>query len=357
MISDDIGILIPALDPDERLLTLVDNLRQKFEAELHIVIVDDGSSSKTIFERLAARKDERLKILQHTTNMGKGSALKTGFHYYIANFPSLKGIATLDADGQHTVDSLSSCINLFVHHENELVIGARTFSKNIPLRSRLGNVLTNKIVRRLTRLPLTDTQTGLRVIPMAYVRELIDFSGSRFEFEFDMLLRAKEFNVSIREQPISTIYLDGNSSSHFRVIRDSIMIYSRFLKFSASGLISFFVDIALFAVTMMFLQTHSLGNILIATVISRVTSSIVNYLINRHLVFQNAGEKTLIKYLVLLVLQMIASGYLTHAITQLFGQTTGSFVPVVSKMICDFLLFIFSYNIQKHLIFKDHVYA
>ena len=132
MISDDIGILIPALDPDERLLTLVDNLRQKFEAELHIVIVDDGSSSKTIFERLAARKDERLKILQHTTNMGKGSALKTGFHYYIDNFPSLKGIATLDADGQHTVDSLSSCINLFVHHENELVIGARTFSKNIP---------------------------------------------------------------------------------------------------------------------------------------------------------------------------------------------------------------------------------
>lgn len=348
-----VGILIPALDPDERLIKLIFHLTENLEQEKPIIIVDDGSSNQLIFNKLVALQNEQIHILHHKTNLGKGAALKTGFSYCLKHLPNLAGIATMDADGQHTVNSLNDCLSLFDRYPSDLILGTRTFSKDIPFRSRLGNTLTNKIVRSLTRLPITDTQTGLRVIPMKYVKDLVEFPGSRFEFEFDMLLRAKDFNIGIKEQPITTIYIDGNSSSHFHVIRDSVMIYSRFIKFSASGLISFFVDIILFGILVKIIGNHSLYGIMTATVTARLLSAVVNYLVNRHLVFNNAGRQTLVKYTTLLTVQMLASGYFTHLITYLLPDSQDVITPVVAKIICDFVLFLISYQLQKHIIFRD----
>ena len=62
---------------------------------------------------------------------------------------------------------------------------------------------------------------------------LLNLDGNRFEYEFNMLLEAKKSGHQISEVPIETVYLEENKSSHFRPIRDSIRIYSPFLKFSA----------------------------------------------------------------------------------------------------------------------------
>ncbi|MEE6726814.1 glycosyltransferase family 2 protein [Pediococcus acidilactici] len=133
-------------------------------------------------------EDKRIHILHHEVNRGKGAALKTGFKYILENFPQIQGVATMDADGQHTVEALAACINQFEKHPHDLIIGARQFTNQIPWRSQFGNVLTRKLVRMLTRQNISDTQTGLRVIPRSYVRQLLKFPGKRFEFEFDMLL-------------------------------------------------------------------------------------------------------------------------------------------------------------------------
>lgn len=350
---DRIGILIPALDPDQRLIQLIKHLRARLTVTQQLVIVDDGSTSQQIFTQLAALADPHIHILHHETNRGKGAALKTGFDYFIKQFPTVQGIATMDADGQHTVDAVEKCCVLFSRYPTDLILGTRVFSKNVPLRSRFGNLLTNKLVRFLTRLPISDTQTGLRVIPISYVKQLINFPGERFEFEFDMLLRAREFGIQIREQPIATIYLDGNASSHFRVIRDSIMIYSRFLKFSVSGILSFLVDISLFSLFVQIIGNHSLHGIMLATIGARLLSAIVNYLINRHVVFANAGRQTLIKYTFLLVVQMLVSGYFTHLLTVILPFSGSVLTPVIAKMSCDLILFVISYHLQKNLIFKE----
>jgi Glycosyltransferases involved in cell wall biogenesis len=353
-----ISVIIPALNPDNRLNKLIQDLNKtKSITKIvnNIIVVDDGSDKthQSIFQQLESLPINNLKILHHEYNKGKGAALKTGFKYVESNTSEVSGIATMDSDGQHTVSALNSCLDKFCLNPNNLVIGVRHFTNEIPFRSQFGNVLTSHLVKILTHQNISDTQTGLRVIPTSYIGDLIKLPGNRFEFEFDMLLQAKKHDIKVVEQPIPTIYLDGNKSSHFRVIRDSIAIYARFLKFAASGFISFIVDIVLFYLVLFIIGNHILNSILIATIVSRVLSSIVNYSINHRIVFNNAGSKTFIKYGCLFVIQMFASGFLTDALTALLPASNGQLMPTIAKMIVDFALFIISYQIQRDFIFKE----
>lgn len=95
----------------------------------------------------------------------------------------------------------------------------------------------------MTGMNVSDTQTGLRVIPMSQLPKLLTVKGERYEFEMNMLLEAKENNIPICEVSIATIYLDENQSSHFDVIRDSIKIYKVFFKYIFSSL--FFIIVFL----------------------------------------------------------------------------------------------------------------
>lgn len=351
-ITDNIGVLIPSLDPDEKLIILIDKLVNTNLFSHRIVIIDDGTQEQTIFDEIAHKTSDEVQIIHHAENFGKGAALKTGFKYFIEHHPEITGIATLDSDGQHTVADLQKCIALFAQQPHDLTIGSRTFSKDIPFRSRFGNTLTSSLVRLLTGLKLSDTQTGLRVIPIDYAKELLTFSGDRFEFEFDMLLEAKKYHIAIHEQPIETIYIDNNATSHFRVIRDSLSIYLQFFKFSLSSLLSFVIDIAVFALVIHLLGKASFQAIMWATILARLVSSIANYLVNRHLVFEGVGTATMRKYGALVIVQMLLSGYLTHLVSteiHVVHQTT--LLITLMKIFIDFVLFLASYQIQTKLIF------
>ena len=75
-LASPLTILIPAYNPDEKLLALLPRLRERFR---HIVLVNDGSTTgKDVFERAVPLVDA---ILVHEKNRGKGAALKTGFAY------------------------------------------------------------------------------------------------------------------------------------------------------------------------------------------------------------------------------------------------------------------------------------
>ncbi|MEC5119093.1 glycosyl transferase, partial [Lactiplantibacillus plantarum] len=60
-----------------------------------------------------------------------------------------------------------------------------------------------------------------------------------------------------------------------------------------------------------------------------------------------------IKYGVLFIIQMFASGYLTDLVTGWLPHSQGSVAPLIAKIVVDFTLFIISYQIQRDLIFKE----
>ena len=97
---DNIVILIPALNPDEKLISYTSELIAAGFSK--ILIVDDGSTkNKEIFRKLKYS----CIILTHAINMGKGRALKTGINYILNNYTSddIAGVITADSDGQHCV--------------------------------------------------------------------------------------------------------------------------------------------------------------------------------------------------------------------------------------------------------------
>lgn len=199
-----VSVIIPALNPDNRLNKLIQDLNKtKSITKIvnNIIVVDDGSDKthQSIFQQLESLPINNLKILHHEYNKGKGAALKTGFKYVESNTSEVSGIATMDSDGQHTVSALNSCLDKFCLNPNNLVIGVRHFTNEIPFRSQFGNVLTSRLVKILTHQNISDTQTGLRVIPTSYIGDLIKLPGNRFEFEFDMLLQAKKHDIKVVE--------------------------------------------------------------------------------------------------------------------------------------------------------------
>jgi glycosyltransferase involved in cell wall biosynthesis len=75
------AILIPAYNPEDRLLKLIDDLHAAGLG--NIVVVNDGSkkSCAPIFD--AIRANSSITLLEHSVNMGKGAAMKTGFDYIL----------------------------------------------------------------------------------------------------------------------------------------------------------------------------------------------------------------------------------------------------------------------------------
>lgn len=225
-------IIIPTLNPDERLIHLVEKLRL---GNIPIVIINDGSKQafNNIFETLKTKLG--CDITSHDNNMGKGAAIKTGLEYADNKYPNNCGFVTADADGQHAAEDILKVADVLGKNQNSLILGSRDFSeKDVPFKSRWGNRITSIVFKLSTGKECPDTQTGLRGIPKKFKDICLSVPGNRFEYEMNMLLEFMRHSIPMIHVPIATIYLDNNKSSHFNPVKDSIRIYSDILKYSFS---------------------------------------------------------------------------------------------------------------------------
>ena len=345
----NVSIVIPAYNPDQKLIQLVKELVDYDFSE--IIVINDGSDKKydPIFDQLS--EFSTCTLLRHAVNSGKGKALKTAFSFYIEKHPNGIGIVTADADGQHSPKDIKKVALELVKHPSHLILGVRDFSEEkIPLRSRFGNVLTKTVVKLAMGMKITDTQTGLRGISGEFAEQLLHVRGDRYEFEMEMIMACKTFKRDISEVTIDTIYIDDNESSHFNPILDSIKIYYVFLRFLFSSLASFVVDVGLFALfSFIFKAFLPTSFIIVATVLARILSSLLNYFLNRNVVFQSFQftKRTMAKYYTLAVIQMSASAAGVYFIYHSIGTH-----EILIKLVVDSILFLFSFYVQRNWVFK-----
>ena len=220
--------LIPAYQPDLRLVDLVRGLRAGGIRDL--IVVDDGSppDSAAVFDEVSSM--DGCRLLRHESNRGKGRALKTGLALFLERYPRAVGVVTVDADGQHKARAVLAVAESFLGSPDAVVIGSRRFSAGTPLRSRIGNGLTRRVFRWVAGVELADTQSGLRCFPRAVVPRLLELAGERYEYEMHVLAACVAMGLPFREVGIETVYLDDNRSSHFRPVLDSLRIYLRLLR-------------------------------------------------------------------------------------------------------------------------------
>ena len=220
--------VIPSLNPDARLINLVSDLiNNDFKK---IIIIDDGSEDKLIFNKLKEKKE--VIVLTHDVNKGKGAALKTAFSYYKDKLlDNYKGLVCLDSDGQHLI---SDAINVGKEmiERNNYTLGTRLFNtKETPLRNKTGNRITSRVFKWLYGIYIKDTQTGLRAIPNRLIDFMLKVSGDRFEYEMNVLIDLVHNGEKIDEVDIKTVYLpNSNKKSNFKVIKDSYRIYKLMFK-------------------------------------------------------------------------------------------------------------------------------
>ena len=203
--NSTIAIVIPAYNEASVVGSVISDLSRAFSHDklaAEIIVVDDGSKDETAERsRLAGAR-----VIRHILNTGSGGATATGLSYAQQN--GFAFAATLDADGQHHPEDVIKGIKLMIKSGDDLLIGSRLIDTNGMSKLKVvGNKGLSFITYVLFGVSVTDSQSGLRIFSKKALDRL-KWKTSGYEFCSEMLWRAKQQRLSIKEYPIRAIYTE-----------------------------------------------------------------------------------------------------------------------------------------------------
>lgn len=358
-------IVIPAYCPDEKIFGVIEGLSGE---DRRFVVVDDGSGMDyaSVFRRIEKEYGDRAVVLHHSINRGKGRALKTAFEYVSHICCDDDGILTVDADGQHLAPDAENVIKAWGNDKECLVIGSRHFNGKVPFHNKAGNAISRSIFAITTGVRIWDTQTGLRAFSAKLIPDLLEVKGERYEYEMAQLLYATKHHVGILEVTINTVYIAGNKSSHFRIFRDTFLINKMIFVFMLASFSCFVVDYSLLLGLVsvfnhlpstkelwpgeyrmplfgMMVDTH-----LVALIIARGTSSFLNFMLNRKIVFKTGSMARIFRFYIVIIGLMLANyGLLTLV------ATSNTFPLWIAQLVIQASLYPFSFILQRKFVFPD----
>jgi glycosyltransferase involved in cell wall biosynthesis len=221
--GDNVGVLIPALNESLRIREVVTGA---LAFSPNVIVIDDGSTDGTA-ECIA---DLPVILLRHAQRQGKGQALRNGFAE--ARRRGLRGVLTMDGDGQHAASDFQRLLDSANRHPNCIIIGARLRNRAAkpPLR-RMANEFGDWGIAWGTGYQVADSQSGQRFYP-AEVIALQDVPGEGFVFEAQIVISAaRQLGTRCVSVPIESRYggVDPNIQfrrSHFRPLHDLYRITS-----------------------------------------------------------------------------------------------------------------------------------
>ena len=175
-----------------RIVTVLQATGFRFE----VIVVDDCSRDKSV----AVAKKQGAKVYRLTQHMGKGHALRAGF-------AKAKGdiIGTIDSDGSHLPEELPLLLLPLMQDQADLVIGSRFLNNGEGTTrkiNKIGNRLFNSLIHVLTQNPISDSQSGYRVMTQQVLKS-IKLTSGEYEIESEMLVKIARKHFRIKEVPIS----------------------------------------------------------------------------------------------------------------------------------------------------------
>lgn len=203
--------IIPAYSEGRFIAQVARQVSQYVKA---VLVVDDGSSDCTASEAEAAGA----KVIRHSTNLGKGAAMKTGLKY--AATDDVAFFLFLDGDGQHDPSDIPAFFDAINNSQAELIVGNRMNNlESMPLVRRWTNQFMSWQIGKICKLPLPDSQCGFRLVRKELLPILLA-AKDRFEFESESIILAARQGFRIGFVPVRTIYTDERSK--IRPFRDTI---------------------------------------------------------------------------------------------------------------------------------------
>jgi len=230
----DISIVIPAFDEAARLSEPLAHILEylisaKINAE--VIVVDDGSTDGTSAvaeNEFALHSEISTSVVRYETNKGKGFAVRTGLAASKADVALFS-----DADLSTPIDELWKLIEPIKAGEFDLTFGSRAIDRSLigthqPWRREQGGKVMNLIIRKLSRLPFSDTQCGFKAFNMSKFRPLLEvMTIDRFGFDVEFLYVARYHGLMLKEIPVRWNNVEG---SKVDVFRDTSRMFTELLQ-------------------------------------------------------------------------------------------------------------------------------
>lgn len=208
-----VGVVIPIYNHGSRVSDVV---RQVCALGCPVFVVNDGSTDNTA-DILSSM--EGITVLSHPENLGKGAALRTGFKEALH---SCDWVITLDADGQHKPEDAENLLRAVPDRLRPIIIGKRQgmSGDHVPWTSRFGRKFSNFWVWVSGGPLVADSQSGFRLYPLPEALNLA-VQARRFQFEVEILVKAREQGIPVLEAPVQVVYQKGAERiSHFHPWKD-----------------------------------------------------------------------------------------------------------------------------------------
>lgn len=180
--------------------------------EVPVIVINDGSTDSTI--SLLKQIEDKVTILHHDVNKGKGYSLRKGFKKAIEL--GYSHAITMDSDGQHFASDIAVLTEKSVVNPEAVIMGSRNMNQaGVPSKSSFGNKFSNFWFKVETGITLPDTQTGFRIYPLKQVGKCWLLTN-RFELEIEVIVKLAWRFVPFIAVPIQVKYDPSERVSHFR---------------------------------------------------------------------------------------------------------------------------------------------
>ncbi len=205
--SELIGVLLPTYCEAENIGNLIGEI-QKLDLNLIIAVVDDSSpddTSKTV-KRLQ-KKFDNIHFISRKRKLGLGTAIVTGFKFFLNLNRPPDYIITMDSDYSHNPNDIAQLIDN-ARRGNDLVIGSRYVKggalENWPLKRRIISRFANVIAAFVIGRRIKDCTSGFRCYSKTYVEKVLPtLHSTTYEIQIETLRQAKLSHFKVKEIPIT----------------------------------------------------------------------------------------------------------------------------------------------------------
>lgn len=245
-----ISVIIPMYNEEENALNTLSKVNDvlKDYDDYEIIAVDDGSADDTF--KLAsefASKNNNIKILQHSVNVGMGRAIRTGFD-------NSKGdiIVTIDADLSYKPDHIHRLVNELINDETvDIVVGSPYMEgggvNNVPPF----RLFISKAANKFVGFSMAENLSTVTGVLRAYRREVVDsleLESNGTDINLEILSKASATRFKIKEIPALLEGRElGQSKLKFRAKTISHVLFSFYEKpimlFGAIGIFLLFIGL------------------------------------------------------------------------------------------------------------------
>ena len=209
----DISVIIPIYNEESTCHEIINKVK-KVNLVKEIIVVDDGSTDST-FETLNTIDD--INVIQHSKNMGKGAAVRTGLDHVKYNY-----VITQDADLEYYPEDYYSLSEVIDSCKVEVVYGSRWLEKPIEWSIHfLINQMISLFANVFNGIFITDMPTCYKLMPTALLKSL-NLQSNGFGIDAEITSKLARNKIAIKEIPIKYSKRGKQSGKKLR-LRDGLV--------------------------------------------------------------------------------------------------------------------------------------